>query len=76
LASRIIDYKIAMLLWLALSSTVGLASAAGAAYACQGRIWFAPEANALLDGVIGETPMLESDITLLQGGLTQDEFTP
>jgi len=68
LASRIIDYKIAMLLWLALSSAVGLASVGGAAYACQLRIGFAPEANALLDGVIGETPMLESGITLLQGG--------
>lgn len=66
MASRIIDYKIAMLLWLVLSSTLGLASVGGAAYACQGMIGFAPEANALLDGVIGETPMLESGIALLQ----------
>jgi len=67
LASRIIDYKIAMLLWLVLSSTLGLASVGDAAYAYHGRIWFAPEANALLDSVIGETQMLEGSIASLQG---------
>ncbi len=60
LVSRIIDYKIAMLLWLALASSIGAASVGSAIHAFQGRVELALEADSLLSGVMDGTPMSEN----------------
>ena len=61
-ASRIIDYKIAMLIWLALATPVSAASVKSAAYACEAEGEHMPDAGELLANVIEETMMLEGSV--------------